>query len=250
MITSANPRSSHQANAPMNTARILAVDDDPHIRKVMQAGLGAEGWIVHEAQDRAGVFAALESEKIDLITLDLCLGKEDGLDIARDLRAKHDVPILMVTGRGQPFDRVAGLEHGADDYVSKPFHIREVVLRIKRLLAAHAPPRPQRQVVRFDQSIFDPNRGIVEGRGKATIPLTTHEQKLLLFFTQNANRVLSRDEIAHALNGRDWSPLDRSIDVHVAHLRRKLADVSDQQHIIRSVRGVGYVFAGEVSPAR
>ena len=137
--------------------------------------------------------------------------------------------------------------HGADDYVVKPFLIREVVLRIRRLLGTYAQPLIQSNRVRFDHSTFNASSGLVNGPGGATVSLTAHEQKLLQLFALNPNRVLSRDEISNALAGREWSPLDRTIDVHIAHLRRKLSQLSDIPKLIRSVRGVGYVFTAEVS---
>ena len=236
------------ARKKMAPPRILVVDDDPKLRELLRDGLTQEGWTVHEAANRQEVFDVMTSKNIDVITLDLCLQNEDGLTIARELRAFRNVPILMVTARAEPFDRVTGLEHGADDYVVKPFLIREVVLRIKRLLGTYTRPIVQSHPVRFDHSTFDPNRGVVEGPDGAQVSLTAHEQKLLQLFALNPNRVLSRDEITTALTGREWSPLDRTIDVHIAHLRRKLGQLSTIPQLIRSVRGVGYVFAAEVSP--
>ncbi len=233
----------------MISPKILVVDDDRQVRELLRAGLTQEGWTVFEAANRDEVFDVMTSTNIDVITLDLCLQHEDGLAIARELRAFRNVPILMLTARANPFDRVTGLEHGADDYVVKPFLIREVVLRIKKLLGTYAQPLLQSNPVRFDHSTFDPNRGVVEGPDGAMVSLTAHEQKLLQLFALNPNRVLSRDEITNALTGREWSPLDRTIDVHIAHLRRKLGQLSTIPQLIRSVRGVGYVFAAEVRPA-
>jgi DNA-binding response OmpR family regulator len=229
--------------------RILVVDDDCRVREVLREGLKSEGWTVHEATDSAELHDVIRTQDIDLITLDLSLKDEDGLAIARELRAVRNLPILMITARGEPFDRVKGLEHGADDYIAKPFLIREVVLRIQRLLGTYSRSPVPSQSFRFDQSTFDPNRGVIDGPDGTSISLTSHEQKLMHLFAANPNRVLSRDEIATALTGREWSPLDRTIDVHVAHLRRKLAHLSDLPRMIRSVRGVGYVFATEADPA-
>lgn len=227
---------------------ILIVDDDQKLRDLLRTGLTAEGWTVHEAATRAEVFAIMARQEVNLVTLDLCLRQENGLAVARELRALGNVPILMITARSEPFDRLAGLEHGADDYVVKPFLIREAVLRIRRLLGTCTRPLVQPRPVRFNQSTFDPARGTIAGPDGATVNLTAHEQKLLQLFALNPNRVLSRDEIARALTGREWSPLDRTIDVHIAHLRRKLGLLSDIPQLIRSVRGVGYVFAVEVNP--
>lgn len=232
----------------MLSPKVLVVDDDEKVRDMLRAGLTEEGWTVYEAANREDVFEVISTKTIDMITLDLCLQHDDGLAIAREIRAVRNVPILMVTARAEPFDRLTGLEHGADDYVVKPFLVREVVLRIRRLLGTYARPLLQSHAVRFDHSTFDPNRGVVAGPDGAVVNLTAHEQKLLQLFALNPNRVLSRDEIANALTGREWSPLDRTIDVHIAHLRRKLSQLSGISQLIRSVRGVGYVFAAEVSP--
>nr|WP_232843578.1 response regulator transcription factor [Rhodobacter amnigenus] len=240
------PRNSRRKKVTL--PRILVVDDDSRVRDVLREGLSNEGWIVHEASNRAELLETIRTHDVDLITLDLSLQHEDGLAIARELRSFRNVPILMITGRGAPFDRVTGLEHGADDYVAKPFLIREVVLRIRRLLGTYRQPLLQSEPIRFDHSTLDPNRGVVDGPDGVSVGLTWHEQKLLQLFAMNPNRVLSRDDIAIALTGREWSPMDRTIDVHVAHLRRKLANMSDVPKMIRSVRGVGYVFTAEVHP--
>lgn len=231
----------------MFTPKILIVDDEQKVRDILRSGLAEEGYHVYEATNREEVFEVVSANSIDLITLDICLQHENGLAIAREIRAIRNVPILMLSARGEPFDRVTGLEHGADDYVVKPFLIREVVLRIRRLLGTYAQPLIQSNRVRFDHSTFNASSGLVEGPGGATVSLTAHEQKLLQLFALNPNRVLSRDEISNALAGREWSPLDRTIDVHIAHLRHKLSQLSDIPKLIRSVRGVGYVFTAEVS---
>ena len=226
----------------------LVVDDDEKVRDMLRAGLREEGWTVYEAANREEVFDAMSTKTIEVITLDLCLQHENGLASAREVRAVRNVPILMITARTEPFDRVTGLEHGADDYVVKPFLLREVVLRIRRLLGTYARPLIQSHAVKFDHSTFDPNRGVVAGPDESVVSMTAHEQEPLQLFALNPNRVLGRDEIANALTGREWSPLDRTIDVHIAHLRRKLSHLSDITQLIRSVRGVGYVFAAEVNP--
>jgi len=202
---------------------------------------------VAEAADRAGMMAAIATERIDLVTLDLRLGDEDGLLLARELRAQRNIPILMITGMGEPFDRVRGLESGADDYVVKPFLIREVVLRIRHVLARYrGAPAPVARL-NVDGTEVDLRRGLVMGPG-APVALTGIEQKILELFVGHPGRVLSRDDICQAVHGRDWSPFDRSIDGHVARLRRKLEPPGEAPRLIRSVRGVGYVFTAEVTP--
>lgn len=233
----------------MRPITVLIVDDDPEVRKVLRTGLEQEGWTVDEAWDRDSLFERLESSEVDLVTLDLTLGEQDGLELARDLRVRRNVPILMITGRADPFDRVRGLEMGADDYIVKPFLIREVVLRIRHTLERYEHPVQRADVheaVAFDHSQYDLEHRVLWGRDGEQVNLTGLERQLLEFFLRHPGRVLSRDDISQALHGREWSPYDRTIDGHVARLRRKIEPTSDSPVLIRSVRGVGYVFNGAV----
>ncbi len=232
----------------MSKGTILVVDDEAAVRTSLRLGLESDGWHVIEAANRADMTAALSRHAIDLVTLDLVLGQDDGLELARKLRADHNVPVLMITGKAQPIDRVTGLDHGADDYVVKPFHIREVLMRIDRVLERY---RNNVTVVvngqiAFDHSSFDSRSGLVRHADGTSTELTGIEQQILELFTRHPGRILSRDDICQALHGRDWSPFDRSIDGHVARLRRKLEPPGEAPVLIRSVRGVGYVFTGEV----
>ena len=230
----------------MTKFRILVVDDDAAVRQSLATGLSAEGWTVAEAANRVEMFARLEENRFDLVTLDLCLGPDDGLILARDLRARWNIPVLMITGMGQPIDRLRGLEHGADDYVVKPFLIQEVVLRIRNTLDRYRKPHIDNGPLVYDHSAFDSRTGTVRHADGSVIELTGIEQQLFELLAGHPGRVLSRDEISQALHGRDWSPFDRSIDGHIARLRRKLEPPGDAPVLIRSVRGVGYVFAGEI----
>lgn len=233
----------------MPAFRILIVDDEPAVRASLRAGLEAEEWSVTEAADKAQMFAALEVDSFDLVTLDLGLGADDGLVLARELRMRWNIPVVMITGKGLPIDRVRGLEHGADDYIVKPFHIREVVLRIRMTVDRYRTAVTASGPLVYDHSSFDSRSGTVRHANGSVIELTGVEQQLFELFARHPGRVLSRDEISQALYGRDWSPFDRSIDGHVARLRRKLGPPNEPQVMIRSVRGVGYVFAAEVRPA-
>lgn len=233
----------------MKDISILVVDDEEAVRAVLRAGLENEDWSVTEAADKAQMFAALERESFDLVTLDLGLGDDDGLALARELRGRWNIPVLMITGRGQPIDRVSGLEHGADDYIVKPFHIREVILRIRNTLERYRTQLEKDGPLVYDHSAFDCRKGTVTHPDGSVIELTGIEQRLFEFLARHPGRVVSRDEIAQALHGRDWSPFDRSIDGHVARLRRKVEPRGEAPVLIRSVRGVGYVFAAEVKPA-
>jgi DNA-binding response OmpR family regulator len=231
---------------------VLAVDDDPGVRQVLRLGLEAEGYKVLEAENREQLFGLLNSRGCDLITLDLRLGQTDGLALAREIRAQLNVPIIMITGRDEPVDRVTGLEHGADDYITKPFHIREVVLRARTVLERYAAkpgiaPQAPGQKFRFDGFVLDTAAKELRAADGKPIELTETEYGLIEILVRNPSRVMSRDELWQLLRGRDWSPLDRTLDSHVARLRRKIESSNDEEpQLIKSVRGVGYVLAAAV----
>jgi len=236
---------------------ILVIDDETALRHILRQALEDEGFTVIEARDKDSARQHVDTDSIDLITLDLTLGRENGLELARELRTKRNIPIIMITGRDAPLDRVTGLEHGADDYITKPFLIREVILRIQNVLGRYRNlPNDHHQSTNsnehrrysFEGCILDTKKRELRSNSGAVIDLTDIEFRLLSILIENPNRVLSRDEICSALNGRDWSPLDRTIDGHIARLRRKVEAPADEPRMIRSVRGVGYFFAGDVSP--
>lgn len=231
----------------MTSKTILVVDDEPPVRAALRAVLEAEGWQVREAADAAGMLQEIEAGGIDLVTLDLGLGEEDGLDVAKELRARSNVPVVVITGHGEPFDRAKGLESGADDYIVKPFDNREVAIRLGRILDRYGSSGATPQMLSFDHSEVDLTRGIVSRQDGSNEALTGIETKLLSLFLSRPAQVLTRDEINQALHGRDWSPYDRTIDGHVARLRRKIEPLGEAPTMIRSVRGVGYVFTGEVT---
>ena len=208
-----------------------------------------------EAADGRQAMALIESLPIDLVTLDLKLGGEDGLKVARDLRTVKNTPMIMITGKGDAVDRIVGLELGADDYIPKPFLMREVIARIRAVLRRYtagaegqgAAPDGRRAAVRLrrlESSTFHGARcATPEG---AVRELTTAEFNLLALFVQKPGRVLSRDELMDLLKGHDWTPMDRSIDALVARLRKKLEPDSERPQLVKTVRGIGYVFAGTV----
>ena len=232
---------------------IAVVDDEPEVRHVLRQGLEAEGFAVVEAGDKAACLLCLETYPIKMITLDLKLDHQEGLTLAREIRASRNVPIIMITGYGTPLDRVAGLEQGADDYITKPFHIKEVVIRVRRVLATYGvldtvPPIVSTpSCYAFDGLLFDPRKQELRSVSGSLIELTGTEVRLLELFLKHPGRVFSRDEITRMLRGHEWSPLDRMIDGHVSRLRRKI-DIpgKDESSFIKSVRGVGYAFAAEV----
>jgi two-component system, OmpR family, response regulator len=235
---------------------VLIVEDDPGVRSVLRSAVETEGFSVLEATTKQEALELFSNAHVDLVTLDLNLGHTDGLILAREMRAMHNVPLIMITGKGSDIDRIVGLEHGADDYIVKPFNLRETMLRIHNVVRRYDAPlvRSERggrdagpRIRTFDHCILDLVKRELRSLGGDVIDLTDAEFRLLTLFVENPARVLSRDELARAVQGHDWSPLDRTIDGHVARLRRKLEGATDEPKIIKSVRTVGYVFAVDVA---
>lgn len=231
---------------------VLVVDDEAQIRSLLRARLEMDGFQVSEAAACSEVYALLETASIDLITLDLNLGAEDGLALARAVRAKHPIPIIMISARDEEIDRVVGLELGADDYVTKPFSPREVSARVKAVLRrAEAfrdvgPVRPSRcgATYAFEGGALDCAKREFVNTAGAPIELTTMEFNLLELFLQNPQRVLTRDAILNDLRGLDWTPYDRSVDAAVVRLRKKIEPDPKKPRFIKTVRSIGYQFAG------
>ena len=234
--------------------RILVVDDDPRLREMLRRYLEGEGFVVALAADGAAMRKAMAERLVDLLLLDLMLPGEDGLALAREVRSRSEVPIIILSGKGDTIDRVVGLEIGADDYIAKPFHLREVLARIKTVLRrsgakAAAEPAAPAGCLSFEGWRIDPaKRELTAPQGRA-VELTTGEFDLMLAFARHPQRVLTRDRIMDLIKGHDWSPLDRSIDNQVRRLRRKIEDRPDEPRLIKTVRGAGYLFAVPVSPA-
>lgn len=236
----------------MKNAVILVVDDDPKIRKLLRRCFEGEGSAVHEAGDKAATLAALATYSIDLVTLDLDLGDDDGFDVARAIRNTSSVPIIMVTGKDDVIDRVVGLEIGADDYISKPFHLREVVARIKSVL------RRTKEVVtkpsfangstawRFDDMIAVIEEMTLFDRDGSLVDLTSGEFKLLEVFLARPKRVLSREQLMDQVGGISYAPLDRTIDNQIARLRKKIERNPAAPRLISTIRGIGYSFTCDV----
>ena len=195
----------------------------------------------------------LAAGSFDLVTLDLNLPDSDGLTVGREIRARSAVPIIMVTGKGDTIDRVVGLELGADDYIAKPFHVREVLARVRAVLRrTGSADRPAQGAAGRDEQLTFEGWVLDVAKRELTSPagerceLTTSEFDLLKAFATHAKRVLSRDQIMDLLRGHDWSPVDRSIDNLVVRLRRKIEADPEAPRLIKTVRGVGYTFATDV----
>jgi len=237
--------------------RLLVVDDEEDIRELLGDYLSSYGFDVTTVADGAQMRAALQAQPHDLVLLDLGLPGEDGLTLARELRADSGLGIIIVTGRGQAVDRIIGLEVGADDYVAKPFELRELVARIRsvlRRLKAVGGPTPQASAAAEERLAFDgwqidlATRSLCRPGGDV-VPLTTGEFDLLAVFARHPNRVLSRDELMDSLHNREAGPYDRSIDVQVGRLRRKIERDPARPEMIKAVRGVGYMFTPRVCAA-
>lgn len=228
------------------------------MRDLLYDALSAAGYDVAAAGSRAEMLRALETRHVDLITLDLVLGAEDGLRIAADVRQTVNIPIIMITGRADAVDRVTGLEQGADDYITKPFHVKEVIIRVKSVLdryartAAPSVPisgRKRLTTLRFDHHLLDSQRRQLVSADGSAVSLTETECDILAMFLENPGRILSRDEIWSVLRGHERDPLDRTLDGHIAHLRRKIDEAGCEDLRITSVRGVGYVFVNDAEAA-
>lgn len=234
-----------------NPEHLLVVDDDREIRQLIEQYLTEAGYRVSTAADGKAMRRMLEQHRIDLVVLDLMLPGEDGLSLCRYLRARSNLPILMLTARGAEVDRIVGLEMGADDYLAKPFNPRELLARIRSILRrAHTlPPNlvPE-EVITFTFAGWHLNvaeRQLVATDG-LVVPLSGAEFRLLRVLLEHPQRVISRDQIMELTQGREALALDRSIDVLIGRLRRRLQDDGKEPRLIKTVRGEGYVLAAQV----
>lgn len=232
---------------------ILIVDDDSEIRSLLRDYLERNGMRATAVADGRAMRAALDGGRFDLVILDLMLPGEDGLVLCRELRAQSNLPVIMLTARGEETDRIVGLEMGADDYLPKPFNPRELLARIKAVLrrAQALPPAsimPEARQLRFASWTLDLARRQLVSPTGVVVPLSGGEYRLLRIFLDHPQRVLSRDQLLELSHGREASPYDRSIDVQVGRVRRRLDD--DAATLIQTVRGEGYVLAADVEDVR
>ena len=231
----------------MSTHHLLMIEDDTRLAAMVGEYLTQSGFTVTHMADGESGLAALQDKAVDLVILDLMLPDIDGLEVCRRIRALPGpvarVPVLMLTAKGDPMDRIIGLELGADDYLPKPFEPRELLARIRAVLRRHQPgAAPEAQLLRFGTLEMDRDaRGVsVDGQ---PAELTSYQFDLLVTLAERAGRVLTRDQIMEAVRGRELEAFDRSIDVHMGRIRAAIeADVKNPKRIL-TVRGVGYVFA-------
>jgi two-component system, OmpR family, response regulator len=229
---------------------VLIVEDDGSVREMLASYLGDQGYAVQQAAGGSDMRTCLAEHVPDVVLLDVRLPGEDGLTLARFLRERYQVGIIMVTGANEVIDRVVGLEIGADDYVTKPFDPRELLARLKSVMrrlqgpATQAALRAEKPVERVPVGrcfLEVASHRLLDVEGQE-VPMTSMEYDLLKLFVSHPNRVLSRDQILNVTRNREWEPFDRSIDIRIARLRRKVEFDPDEPRAIRTVRGAGYMF--------
>ena len=225
--------------------RLLMIDDDARLTAMVGDYLRGHGYEVDTAGSLGAGREQLRQESYDALLLDLMLPDGDGLDLTRELRAgarTRRLPLLMLTARGEPMDRIVGLEIGADDYLPKPFEPRELLARVKALLRRAAPDTSGDEVLEFGRLVIDVGARQARLNGSAC-DLTSHQFDLLLVLARSAGRVLSRDQIMDSLKGHPLEAFDRSIDVHISRIRAVIEDDAKNPQRVLTVRGTGYVFA-------
>ncbi|MGH6898723.1 MAG: winged helix-turn-helix domain-containing protein [Geminicoccaceae bacterium] len=237
------------------TAHIVIVDDDELLRNRLASYLAGEGFRVTAVDRAVAMREVVRRERIDLALVDLALPDESGLSLTRFLREQADIGIVILTGKGHPIDRAIGLEVGADDYVAKPFHLRELVARIRSVLrrtggTAPGPSPDMGTLVRFDGWQLDLAKRTLTSAGREEVHLTEAEFQLLAVFVANPNRVLGRERLLEVVAARRWDPYNRTVDQHISRLRRKIEQDPRLPRLIKSVRGRGYLFTAAVASRR
>jgi DNA-binding response OmpR family regulator len=249
------PVSPDAPDIDVRPTHLLVVDDDAEIARLLVRYFGTHGFRVSCAGDGAQMRRLLAAETVDIVLLDLGLPGEDGLALTHYLREHWHGPVIIITGRGDTVDRVVGLELGADDYVAKPFDLRELLARVRSVLrrtgepAASPAPGAAPSAYVFEDHVLDTRAHALSAPDGRDIPLTSGEFALLRAFVEQAGQVVSRDQLMTRLHGRDAGPFDRSIDVQIGRLRKKIEADPAQPKFIKSIRGAGYLFAAQVRPA-
>ena len=230
--------------------RVLCIEDDTRLYQLCASYFGPNGVVLTQAEDGRAGLAALDSGVFDAVFLDVMLPGMDGLEVCRRIREKSRIPIIMLTAKGDEADRVVGLELGADDYVPKPFSPRELLARLRAVLRRAQPQALEQEITVGDLRIETGTR--VVRRGAALVDLTGLEFDILLALARRPGRVVPREALLDHAGRSDVSVGDRTVDVHVSHLRRKLGDDPRSPRLIKTVRGVGYVLArpGDIQESR
>ena len=240
------------SNEENSMGKVLVVDDDPDLRWMVQTYLEKHGYSVKTAEDGTVMREMFESDTFDLVVLDVTMPGEDGFALARYLREHHEVGIVMLTAASDVMDRVLGLEIGADDYMTKPFEPRELMARVKsvlRRLSAQVPNAEEEtgneNRAEFGDFMLDLDAHALFDKNNDEVKITTMEFDLLKAFAENPDRVLNRDTLLNLAHNRDWDPYDRSIDIRITRLRRKIEPDPSKPQIIKTVRGAGYIFVSK-----
>lgn len=229
-------------------AHILVCDDEIDLREMLQEYLGKRGYKVSGAAGGDALREILSDTSVDVIIMDINMPKEDGLSVLRSLRPENTTPVIMLTAAGDVIDRIIGLEMGADDYLGKPVDLRELEARIKAILRRETmsrPPRPEKAVgnrAPFGNFVLDKDAAKLLAADGSEVQLTAMEYNLLKVFAENCGRVLNRDQLLEQAHDRSWDPFDRSIDIRISRLRRKLEANPEKPEIIKTVRGIGYLY--------
>lgn len=247
MASTLDVTSVESTGAMPDQARILIVDDDAALRETLADFLSAEGYAIGQSGNVTEARAAIAAAEPDLVLLDINMPGGDGLTLAAELRGRTQLPIIILSGKGSMVDKVVGLEVGADDYVAKPFELRELLARVRAVLrrarpASAAAEEAVRQA-HFDAFVLTPSRRDLSTASGEHIELTGAEYNLAALFAERPNRVLSREAVGEATHKDDWEAFDRSVDTLVSRLRRKLTRHATQPNLIQTVRGEGYVLA-------
>lgn len=230
---------------------LLVVDDDPDVRDLLRRYFVAQDFRISTAANGSEMRQMLAHTSVDLVMLDLGLPGEDGLQLTRQLHADWRGPVIIITGRGESVDRVVGLELGADDYVTKPFDLRELLARVRSVLRRSTSSSRRTDPTNHAPFCFsgfrlDPKMRALSTTKGDDVPLTTAEYDLLRVFVEHPNRVLSRDELMDRIHGRAAGPFDRAIDVRIGRLRRRIESDPARPELIKAVRGAGYIFTPQV----
>lgn len=238
--------------SPQEQRHILICDDEEDVREMVGEYLVRRGFMVSTAHDAEAMRQVLSEKSIDALVLDINMPGEDGLSALRSLRADNNLPVIMLTATAEVVDRILGLEMGADDYLGKPVDLRELEARLKTVLRRQSAPPAEADEgkaegkVLFGDCTLDLEAALLFAPDGSEIPITAMEFSLLKVFANNRGRVLNRDQLLDQAHDRDWDPFDRSIDIRISRLRRKIEPNAKKPEVIRTVRGIGYIFGEKI----